>query len=302
MRVEVINALSRITDPVTVHDVVARTITFCRTMSAPVLEPLFRHSFSAMATEFEVFLTGDDGEHLEAVAAAVADEVVRIERRLSRFDPTSEVSRINREAGTRSVRLDREVWELLVDCERFRRWTDGGFDVAVGALLLDESKQTVRLTRPDARIDLGGVGKGWAIDRCGAILRRFGVAHGLLNAGTSSILAVGGPWTVDVRNPTGGAEAVARLNLIDQAFSCSAVVHPGECLSDLYDPRTGRSIEGRAACMVLAATATEAEALSTGLLVLGREVANDWLLRRRPDGVSVGWIETGRFEWLGGAT
>ena len=87
----------------------------------------------AMGTFFEAFLAGDDDEHLEAVAAAVLDEVTRLERLLSRFDPAAEVARINREACALPVRVDVDVWDILRRCEEYRRATGGYFDVTAAS-------------------------------------------------------------------------------------------------------------------------------------------------------------------------
>src|SRR5262245_29042307 len=132
-----------------------------------------RRSCEAMGTCFEVYLFGDDPEHLEAVAVAALEEIRRLDRTLSRFDPTSEVARINREAAEQPVRVDREVFALLETCERARLGTGGYFDVtasrrdleSAGGIVLDPKACSVRLSQPDARIDLGGVGKGYALDR-----------------------------------------------------------------------------------------------------------------------------------------
>ena len=104
----------------------------------------------AMGTAFEAFLGGADGEHLEAVLGALEDESRRLEGVLSRFDPASEISRINRDL--RPVRLDIEVWGLLAACDEYRRRTDGYFDVTGGqGMELDPTARTVRRASPAAR-------------------------------------------------------------------------------------------------------------------------------------------------------
>src|SRR5262245_21352688 len=155
----------------------------------------------AMGTRFEALLVGHDEEHLEAVAVAVIEEIIRLEGVLSRFDPRSEIARINREAGHAPVRVDREVFALLERCERARRSTDGFFDVtayahspgAASDLRLDVEICAVQFAGPGEALDLGGVGKGYALDRGREIMLRFGVTCGLLHGGTSSVLAVGAP-------------------------------------------------------------------------------------------------------------
>jgi FAD:protein FMN transferase len=271
-----------------------------------------------MGTFFEVFLAGEDADHLNAVSTSVFAEISRLERLLSRFDPASEIARINREAGRRQVRIDAEIWDILCLCMEFRRRTGGAFDatavsasrgeVAAEPFLLDEERRTVHFARPDAFLDLGSFGKGYALDRCGQILRRFRVSSGLLNGGTSSILAVGRhpngqKWPIDVRDPFGPDSTVpiASLLLADQGFSCSAAFAPGQAHSDLIAPRRGEPLTEQAACVVVAPTALEAEVLSTACLVMGKEPAREYIGNSDRPGVFVGWIGAGgrpRLEWL----
>src|SRR5262245_33335507 len=117
----------------------------------------YHRQIEAMGTRFELFLTdqgqerGYDRDHLESVGSEVMDEIRRLDGVLSRFDPRSEISRINREAAKRLVRVDREVFGLLEKCNAARRSTAGYFDVAVhtgGELQLDAESSTVRFSEP----------------------------------------------------------------------------------------------------------------------------------------------------------
>lgn len=273
--------------------------------------------FEAMGARFEVRLCGDDEEHLDAVAVAVIEEIIRLDSVLSRFDPRSEIARINREAAHAPALVDREVFGLLEKCEEARRLTSGYFDVTASsraaggtageapALQLDAEICTARFTRADVIIDLGGVGKGYALDRGREIMLRFGVACGLLHGGTSSVLAVGAPpgkngWAVAVRHPrTPDAAPVAQVDLVDQGLSCSAVRHPGQRQSDVLNPLTGRPLCGDAACVALVANATDAEIFSTALLAMGREEAKRYLERVSCHGLVAGWFEPGAgFTWI----
>ncbi len=239
------------------------------------------------------------------------EEIRRLDCVLSRFDPRGEIARINRGAAGRPVRVDREVFGLLENCEEARRLTAGYFDVAAShqgeapALQFDSEFCTVRFSGPDVLIDLGGIGKGYALDRAREVMLRFGVTCGLLHAGTSSVLAVGSPhgadgWPVAVRHPLLSlGEPVAQLKLADRGLSCSAVRHPGQQQSDVINPLTGDPLLGDAACVVLAANATDAEILSTALLAMGREQAIDYLAERSDAGLKVGWYEPdGGFAWI----
>jgi thiamine biosynthesis lipoprotein len=262
----------------------------------------------AMGTRFDVFLGGQDEEHLEAVAVAILEEVVRLDGVFSRFDSRSEIARVNREAEDSPVRVDHEVFALLARCEQARETTEGYFDVTVlsasespgPGMRLNAESRTVQITRPGAFIDLGGVGKGYALDRGHEIMQRFNVQTGLLQGGTSSVLAVGdGAWPIDLRHPQSPNLIAGRIELTGQALSCSAARHAGQLSSDIINPLTGEALAGQDACVVLAANATDAEGFSTGLLAMGRERARQFL-KSHPDlEANVAWIEgDGRLHWF----
>jgi FAD:protein FMN transferase len=276
----------------------------------------YHREVEAMGTRFEVFLCGDDEEHLEAVAVAVLEEVARLDGVLSRFDVRSEIARVNREAADKPVRVDREVFALLERCEQACQLTEGYFDVtasagckAVGetsALQLDAGSRTVQFTRADISIDLGALGKGYALDHGREILCRFGVNCALLEGGTSSVLALNAPnqtgWPVDIRHPLAPeARPLSRIALRGRSLSCSAARHPDwadQTQSDVVNPQTGEPLAGSAACVVLAANATESEIFSTALLAMGRERALQFLQNISCD-LQVGWFEPDSgFVWL----
>lgn len=235
-----------------------------------------------MGTRFEVMLRGDDEQHLEAVAVAVCEEIQRLDGGLSRFNPSSEIARLNREAKTKAVRVDREIFALLECCEHAREKTDGYFDVTAlsggNGLVLEPERCVVRFTRANVAIDLGAVGKGYVLDCGREMLERFGVTSALLQGGTSSVLAIGdNEWPIDVRHPLKPDVVVQRLTLKDCGFSCSAARHPDQSESDVVNPHSGESLSGDEACVVLAESATEAEIFSTALLAMGRERAWQYL-------------------------
>lgn len=238
-----------------------------------------QRSCEAMGTRFDVILRGDEFEHLDAVAVAMLEEVQRLDGVLSRFDPRSEIARINREAAHHPVKVDREVFALLEQCEQARLMTDGYFDVTLGAsLLLDVERCTVQFPKPDVAIDLGGIGKGYALDCGREIVRRFHVERALLQGGTSSVLAIGeDTWPVDVRHPLRFDQIVARLELANCGLSCSAIRHAHQMESDVLNPLTQTPLDGNSACVVLAATATTAEIFSTALLAMGEPRAMEYL-------------------------
>lgn len=248
-----------------------------------------QRSVEAMATRFEVWLRGDDAQHLDAVAVAICEEMQRLDASLSRFDPRSEIARLNRAAVEKFVRVDRELFALLEKCEQARVATNGYFDVTQrAALQLDAASCAVRLTRTDAVIDLGAIGKGYALDCGREIALRYGVTSGLLQGGTSSILAFGDEaWPIAVRHPLQPERIVTQLALANRGFSCSAVRHSGQAQSDVMNPHTQATLVGDDACYVLAANAIEAEIFSTALLAMSYEAA---MAYAGANGLEIGWI------------
>lgn len=242
----------------------------------------YQRSCEAMGTRFDVILRGADAQHLEAVAVAVCEEIQRLDAVLSRFNASSEIARVNRAASQKATRVDREMFALLVRCEQAREMTDGYFDVTAttggNGLLLEAERCTVAFTRTDLAIDLGAIGKGYALDCGREILSRFGVNDALLQGGTSSVLAIGDDeWPVAIRHPLKPEEIVKRITLKNRGFSCSAIRHVHQAQSDIVNPHSGALLSGADACVVFAENAAEAEIFSTALLAMGRENANVYL-------------------------
>lgn len=252
-----------------------------------------QRSVEAMATRFDVWLRGEDEQHLEAVAMAVCEEIQRLDALLSRYDRRSEIARINREAFNQFVRVGRELFALLERCEQARALTNGYFDVTCyAALALDAAAHAVRLNQADAVIDLGAVGKGYALDGGREILLRYGVTSGLLQGGTSSVLAIGDEaWSLAVRHPLQPERIVKQLALVNTGFSCSAVRHADQTKSDVINPQTNQPLTGNDACYLLAASATEAEIYSTALLAMGKTKALHYLEQHSELDITAHWIE-----------
>lgn len=215
-------------------------------------------SLDAMGTTFTVALYGEERDRLENAADAAFAEVRRLERMLSNYRPSSEWSRVNREAADHPVRVSRELFELLSACQDYSRASEGAFDITVGPLMkvwgfyrgtgrlpareeiaaaaakvgygklvLDAENQTVRFTEPGVEIDPGGIGKGYAVDRVVAILRDNGIRAALVSASGSSIYGLGAPpgepqgWEVRIRHPKDETQTVETLRLRDQSLSTS---------------------------------------------------------------------------------
>lgn len=270
----------------------------------------------AMASRFELVLRGDDRVWLRAIGEEALAEIGRLDRQLSYYDPRSEVSRLNREAATAPVQVTPLLFDLLTRARDLSVQTAGAFDVTMGPLMrcwgmtgaegkvpadreldhvlsctgmhlveLDETRRTVFFRKPGVEIDLGGVGKGFAIDEAVRLLSEVGVTDAFLHGGTSTIMATGTgrdgmPWRVAVGGPVGVADAegdrspLAYVTLQDTALSISDIggkwfEFERETYGHVIDPRSGRPVKSATLAAVCAATATDADALSTALLVLG---------------------------------
>lgn len=258
-------------------------------------EPL-RLAVAAMGTRFELALLAGRG-NLRAAGEAAVEEIESWHRRLTRFAPDSLLSHITREACHAPVSLDRDTYELLDDAMRVWRSSAGAFDITVApfmtepgcadsavpagsartgadAIHLDPERWTVAFTAPHVSLDLGGIGKGHALDCAARVLRDAGVTCALLHGGTSSIVAIAAPegsawWRVAV-----GTGADARvIGLRDGAMSVSDV--PGECdprsrSRHIVDPARGGSVAQPRRAIVTGPSARLADAWSTALVVLGR--------------------------------
>ncbi len=192
---------------------------------------VLRDNHLAMRTQFEAILVGDDPEHLGAVMTLVWEEIDRVERLLSRYDPAAEVYRVNRQAHQRPVKLSVELTSVLAECIAWHGRTQGAFDVVaandehfpprlgVAALEFDEAARTLAFRDERAQLDFGGYGKGYALDRAIDLLKQYGIEDAFLHGGTSSIAAIGNspagtPWQVDV--------AGRSVAIVNQALSTSA--------------------------------------------------------------------------------
>ncbi|MDX1546088.1 MAG: FAD:protein FMN transferase [Rhodothermales bacterium] len=144
---------------------------------------------------------------------------------------------------------------------------------------LDADARTVRFARPGVQLDFGGIGKGFAVDEAVAVLRESGVRNALLHGGTSTVAALGAPaeadaWAVAVAAPGEGEASLAVVRLRDAVLSVSAphgkaFEAEGRVYGHVLDPRRGAPAEGAALAATVTETATEGDALSTALLVLG---------------------------------
>jgi thiamine biosynthesis lipoprotein len=255
---------------------------------------------------------------LEGAVDEAFEEVRRLDDLLSNYKSRSEWSRMNREAAEQSVRVPPEMFELLAACLEYSRKTDGAFDISVaplvkvwgfyrgtgrlphraeirGALtkvgyrnvLLDATNLTVKFAKRGVELDPGGIGKGYAVDRVVAILRKNGIESALISAGGSSIYGLGAPpgekgWKVKIRHPKRANEHVSELILNNLSMSTSGTsekffISGGKVYSHIFDPRTGYPARGMLSVSVTAPRTLDSEAWTKPLFILGRQWAGTHL-------------------------
>ena len=285
----------------------------CAALCMPALahaEWLTRVEDGIMGTRIEVELWDDDAAHGNAAIDAVLDDMRRIDEAMSTYKETSEVSRVNREAFDHPVQITQELYDLLATALDFSRITEGAFDItyaSVGYMYdfrahqhpteaqieaalpavnyryveLDPKARTVHFGHTGVRIDLGGIGKGHAVDSGIAILQARGIAHAWVKAGGDSRIIgdrFGKPWIVGIRHPDRPDEVILRMPLVDIAMSTSGDYERyfdenGVRYHHIIDPKTGQSARKVRSATTLAATATRTDGLSKTAFVLGAEKA-----------------------------
>lgn len=317
---------------------------------------LLHVSRRAMACTFEVFFNAGQYPHATETALAALDLVDRLENQLSVYREHSEISALNRRADQQAVTVERSLFDLLSRASRLCLETAGAYDITAAPLSeawgftrrngaipsacalaealarvggqfieLDEAASTVRYARPGLKINLGSIGKGYALDRSAELLAAAGVHDFLLHGGNSSVLARGAHgslepaqgWAVGVRNPLRPDRRLGQVLLKDRALATSGsgtqfFVHEGRHFGHIIDPRSGWPAEGVLSVSVLADTAAEADALSTAFYVMGIEATREYCARH-PEiaaimlcpGARLGSLEKhmiglGEHEWMDG--
>ena len=293
-----------------------------------------------MATQFEITLYGDNELHLSTVAEEVMREIDRLEAQLSFYRADSDVRQINAYAAYQPVSLDPRVYRLLERAQELNKVTQGTFDITVAPLmrcwgfvgasgqmptpeaveaaravvgmhhvLLNSDEYTVAFDREGVEIELGAIGKGYAIEQCVEMLREYEVKSALLHGGTSAVYALGAPpnadtWKVALQKPLTAQQEgkepkaveehaeikkppeskqesdepegnyLAVVEMRDVSLSVSAphgkwFASQGRRYGHVIDPRTGYPTSRGLLAAILMPSATDGDALSTGLLTLG---------------------------------
>ena len=233
------------------------------------------HSFTheAMTTPFEVIVAGQEREYARQVADAVFRKIDHLENLLSKYNAGSDVGQINLLSAGQTVRVGSEVIECL-DAAIWAHEVSGGlFDPTLGTgfqwLEVDPENFTVGWKEDGAaKLDLGGVGKGFAIDHVKPLLDDWDVTEVVLNAGDSTVLALGREWPLGVGGPWGEKIGLTEVKLKDKALSGSGTEVKG---AHILNPKTGKPASRHLAAWAIHPSAAKADALSTAFMMMEPE-------------------------------
>jgi thiamine biosynthesis lipoprotein len=270
----------------------------------------YRREEAIMGTRIYVELWADAAPAGESAVAAVIQSMHDVDEMMSTYKPASQLSRVNDRAAQEPVKVDRELFEVIRNALEFSRLTHGAFDVtyaSVGYLYdfrahqrpteaqiekalpginwrnvrLDPVALTVKFDHAGMRIDLGGIAKGYAVDRAIGLLQARGIAHAVVTAGGDSRIIgdrFGRPWIVGIRHPDDPKRVITRIPLVDTAMSTSGDYERyfdenGVRYHHIIDPKTGHSASKVRSATILAPTAMQTDGLSKTAFVLGAEEA-----------------------------
>lgn len=264
-----------------------------------------------MGTRITVELWVEDKAKGDQAIDAVLDEMRHIDESMSTYKPTSEISQVNAKAADGPMPITQELFDLLVTAKSYSEITDGAFDItyaSVGYLydfrrhvkpnetqidkalpavnyrhvLLDPQQHTVQFSQKGVRIDLGGIAKGYSVDRGIDILQKLGYNRAYVSAGGDSRIIgdrFGKPWMVGIRDPRKEAGVViTRIPLADAAISTSGdyerfFEEDGVRYHHIIDPHTGHSASKVLSATIIGPYATRTDGLSKTAFVLGPEKA-----------------------------
>jgi FAD:protein FMN transferase len=268
-------------------------------------EWLYRED-AIMGTRCAVEVWATDKAQGEAAIDAVLAELRRIDALMSTYKPDSEISLVNANAAKAPVPVSVELFDLLQTAQQYSRLSSGAFDItyasvgylydyrahqkpdgkAIAAALptvdyrqlkFDAERHTVAFGKPGMRIDLGGIAKGYAVDRGIELLKARGLTHAMVNAGGDTRVSgdrFGKPWVIGIRHPDRKDEIALRIPLEDAAFSTSGDYERffdegGVRYHHILDPKTGMSPHEVRSVTVIASNATRTDGLTKTVFILG---------------------------------
>jgi thiamine biosynthesis lipoprotein len=280
----------------------------CLTASS---QQTFMRTLKLMGSRYEISVVAAKPEEGDRYIDLAVAEISRIEKLISCWDPDSQTSMINRNAGIAPVKVDQELFQLIERALQISKITDGAFDISYAAMdriwtfdgslqqmpdeetirqsvakvgyenvVLDQAEQTIFLQLPGMKIGFGAIGKGYSADRAKATLMEAGVTGGMINASGDlncwGEKPDGTPWMVGITNPLNKNRVFAWFPIRNSAVVTSGdyekfVVLNGKRYAHIIDPRTGYPSSGLASVSIFAPNAELADALATSVFVMGAE-------------------------------
>ena len=268
-----------------------------------------------MGSRFDITVVANDSANANKYIDLAVNEISRIEKLISSWDPNSQTSEINRNAGIKPVQVESELYELIKRAIGISKLTDGAFDISYASMdriwkfdgsmkkmpieeeitasvakvgfeniVLNPTNQTVFLKLEGMKIGFGAIGKGYAADKAKQLLMDQGVEAGIINASgdmnTWGKQANGEFWKVAITNPMDKNKVFALLPITDGAVVTSGdyeryVNFKGKRYAHIIDPRTGYPATGIISVTVFASKAELADALATSVFVMGKEIGLD---------------------------
>ncbi len=270
----------------------------------------FSNSFKVMGTQAHLEFWLDDTDNIDNISEQliilVEQEMHRIDKAMSPYKKSSELSLVNNKASKEFVVITSELFDLLEESRKISEMSDGAFDItyaSVGyqydyrkkqkpnqdsinnslkaidyrAVVLDREKSAVRFSHPDVKIDLGGIAKGYAVKRCLELLKAAGIKHALVSAGGDTGLLGdrrGRPWYVGIKHPRAEDKTAVQLPLSNESISTSGdyerfFIEKGVRYHHIINPKTGDSARKVVSVSIIGKDATYVDALSTTVFVKG---------------------------------
>jgi thiamine biosynthesis lipoprotein len=285
-------------------------------LAAPARAEWYEREEAIMGTRVAVQLWSADPELAVRAIDAVMDDMRRTDELMSTYKPESQLSQVNAHAFERPVKVDKDIIDVVEKALEYSRLSDGAFDVTYASvgylydyrahvhpsqaqidaalpsvdyrqLKVDRKADTIRFLKRGMRIDLGGIAKGWAVDRGVEILRGLGIEHAMVNAGGDTRLLgdrLGKPWIVGIRDPRKDNAVVTRIPLQDEAISTSGdyerfFEEGGVRYHHILVPGTGRSPGLVRSVTVIGPTATHTDGLTKPIFILGVERGMEFVRR-----------------------
>jgi len=280
---------------------------------------IHRFTHQAMATVFEIFISAEDKTYASQAANSAFNEIDRLEQELSYFLESSDISRINNLSQKELIIIGIDAFNCIKQCMRLYQWTKGAFDITMRPLLelwkeynyptqnpddaqisrvltrvglpwlqLIEDTYQVCMMNKSIQIDLGGFGKGYALDVVKYHLDDWDIQSGLIHSGHSTVSVIGKKpdfvkWPLSITDPIKEDLILKKVDLVHGALSGSGL-KKGE---HIIDPRLGKPVRDKIAAWAYAPEAGEADALSTAFMVMSPEEVETYCEKNGVSGLTI---------------